>query len=129
MTYLANLRLPMIVLWCYFSWFLAMMLFYFEFDPGVWLTSVGISLIIGVAYNLNALSGIQAEKKIDGWIVFRFFFMPLCVSSFAGLIKGQGFFMIFPPRLIENLVGLAFCLIFLLALGLAKALAKHPRES
>jgi hypothetical protein len=29
--------------------------------------------------------------------------MPLCVSSFAALIKDQGFFVVFSPRLAENL--------------------------
>lgn len=38
--------------------------------------------------------------------------MPFCVSSFSALIKGRGFFLIFPPSWTENLVALGSCATF-----------------
>jgi hypothetical protein len=40
--------------------------------------------------------------------------MPFCVSSFAALIKGHGFVLIFHPNLADNLTALGVCVAFLL---------------
>lgn len=123
--YLSELRPPMVALWCYFIWYLVVMGFYFEPDLKLWLTSAGISLIIGLAYNLNVLSGKNSSVPFDRWIALRFFLMPLGVSSFSGMVKGKGFFMIFPPQLHENLVGFASCLAFLFVVWLVKKTRKQ----
>ena len=49
------------------------------------------------------------EKR---FLLFRLFLMPFCVSSFAALVKGRGFVLIFSPQLPENLAALALCAIF-----------------
>lgn len=129
LAYLAGLRYPMVILWCYFCWYIAMLVFYFEPDIQVWLTSLGLSFIIGLAYNLNAMSRSAEKVALDPWIAFRFFFMPLCVSSFAGLIKGKGFFMIFPSNWIENATGLALCLMFLTLVWISRRFYAEGAES
>lgn len=57
---------------------------------------------------------------LDGWGVFRLFLMPLCVSSFAALVKGREFVLIFSPRLDDTLLAVALCAAFLAVVALLK---------
>jgi hypothetical protein len=50
---------------------------------------------------------------LDGWQIFRLFLMPFCVSSFAALVKGAGYLLIFPPTIRENVVGFGAIAVFL----------------
>jgi hypothetical protein len=47
--------------------------------------------------------------KLDFWQTFRLFLMPFCVSSFAALVKGRGFVLIFSPQPTEILLAAALC--------------------
>ena len=47
--YLANLSTGRLILWCYFIWYLAVLIRYFDPSLRLWLTSLGLSLIIGFA--------------------------------------------------------------------------------
>ena len=110
--YLANLTTGRLILWCYLIWYLVVLVRYFDAGPLLWLTSLGISAIIGVALVISTTSSSKGTTKLEGWQTFRLFLMPFCVSSFAALVKGQGFILIFSPRLFENVVALALCLAF-----------------
>ena len=79
-----------LVLWCYLLWYLVTLAFYFEPNPGLWLNSLGISLVIGIALQLSV-----QRTKGDPWQTVRLFMMPFCVSSFSSLIKNQGFIWFF----------------------------------
>lgn len=113
--YLAALKTGKIVLWCYLIWYTVMTSFYFEPSTRLWLSSLGISFIVGVALILSTTTGWQEIRRMDRWQMLRLFMMPFCVSSFAAMIKGKDFVLFFSPRLSENLLaascGLAFCLI------------------
>lgn len=117
--YLAALRWPKLILWCYLCWYGAMVALHFDPAPRLWLSSLGISALIGVALILST-SG--AGRAPDGWTTFRLFLMPFCVSSYAALIKDQGFVLLFSPSLKENLICLALCAGFLAAHRLARLL-------
>lgn len=117
--YLAALRWPKLILWCYLCWYAAMVAMHFDPAPRLWLSSLGISGLIGVALILST-SG--AGRNPDGWTTFRLFLMPFCVSSYAALIKDQGFVLLFSPSLKENLVSLAVCAGFLATHRLARML-------
>jgi hypothetical protein len=106
--YLRNLNRGRLVLWCYFVWYVVVLVRYFDASPQLWLTSLGLSAIIGVALYLSATAG-AAKVKLDRWSVFRLFLMPFCVSSFSALVKGKGFLLVFSPRLNENLLAVALC--------------------
>jgi hypothetical protein len=108
--YLAKLTAGRLILWCYLIWYLVVLIRYFDPSPRLWLTSLGISAIIGVALVISTTSSSKGTTKLEGWQVFRLFLMPFCVSSFAALVKGQGFVLIFSPRLSENLLALGICL-------------------
>jgi hypothetical protein len=107
--YLGNLHSGKIALWCYLIWYLAS--FYFDPRLSLWINSIGLSVVIGTALILCVMpdGGIAAMEK---WAVARLFMMPLCVSSFAALIKDQGFFVVFSPRISENLIALGVCALF-----------------
>ena len=110
--YLAHLPNGKLVLWCYLIWWLSTIVHHFDASPSIWLNSLGISAVIGVALILS-VGGFQAATR-DRWQTFRLFAMPFCVSSFSSLIKGQGFVFILPPTVAELLTSLGLCLLFVL---------------
>lgn len=112
LAYLAGLSPVKVALWCYLIWYLNVLHLYFVADIRLWLTSLGISLIVGTANNLNALSSRETGQSFDRWMAFRFFLAPFCVASFAAMVKDHGFVLVFPPTLLENARGLAACLFF-----------------
>ncbi|MBV9128637.1 MAG: hypothetical protein JO117_11195, partial [Verrucomicrobia bacterium] len=105
--YFANLSLGRTILWCYLIWYLFFVARYFDDSPKLWLTSLGISGIVGVALILSTTAG--AKSRLEPWVTFRLFLMPFCVSSFSALVKGHGFLLVFSPRAQENLVALGLC--------------------
>ena len=107
--YLTALSRGRLILWCYFIWYLVVLLRYFDPAPRLWLTSVGLSVIIGVALYLSTAGSGTTKVKLDRWQTFRLFLMPFCVSSFAALVKGKEFVLIFSPRPKENLLAITLC--------------------
>ena len=110
--YLRNLNAPRLILWCYAIWYGVVLVRYFDPSPALWLTSIGLSGIIGFALLLSTRAAMGAGR-LDGWGVFRLFLMPFCVSSFAALVKGRGFVLVFSPRLDDTVLALALCAAFL----------------
>ena len=124
--YLCHLTSGRIILWCYAIWYVVNIAQHFDPQPRLWLTSLGLSFIIGIALILSTRSGVQGTTKLDGWQTFRLFLMPFCVSSFAALVKQADYILIFPPSLHENLIGLSAIAAFLLLLALLRKYF-HPR--
>jgi hypothetical protein len=50
------------------------------------------------------------------------YMMPFCVSSFAALIKGHGFILVFDPVLSANVAALLACAGFVACAALARRL-------
>lgn len=113
LAYFRNLPASRAILWCYLIWYLTIGYFYFDPTPRIWLTSLGISGVIGIALMLS-VSSPTATSKPGFWQLFRLFLMPFCVSSFSSLVKDQGFVLIFSPRFSENATALSFCVGFIL---------------
>lgn len=109
MSYFAKLTGGKIVLWCYLIWYVFFATRYFDPSRNLWLTSLGIAGIIGIALIISTTGG---NSRLDRWQIFRLFLMPFCVSSFAALVKGRGFILVFSPRMQENLVALGCCAAF-----------------
>jgi hypothetical protein len=118
-SYFARLTGARAVLWCYLLWYVVVVTRYFEPNARLWLTSGGLSLIIGFALLLNARSG-DGRISLNGWQRFRFFLAPFCVSSFSALVKGKGFVLVFSPNWRDLAVGVAACAGFLALVGLAR---------
>ena len=93
--YIARVELPQLILWCYLAWYVAIILQYFDATPALWISSLGIAGIIGFALTLATR---QKGKRADGWVIFRLYLFPFCVSSYSALIKGKGFILLFPTR-------------------------------
>jgi len=108
--YLANLSTGKLVLWCYLIWWGTTVFHHFDPSPSLWLNSVGISAVIGVALILS-VGGLQSASR-DRWQTFRLFAMPFCVSSFSSLIKGKGFLLIFSPSASELAIAAGLCAAF-----------------
>jgi hypothetical protein len=108
--YLANLSKGKTILWCYLIWYSVTTVFYFDPSPRIWLNSVGISVIIGIALLLSVSNG--SSIKENKWQTFRLFLMPFCVSSFSSLIKGQGYVLIFPPNFFVLALSFGLCGLF-----------------
>ena len=100
------------LLWCYLLWYLFVVVTYFDPKPRLWLSSVGLSIIVGTGLYLSTAHGNRERTRLSFWQVFRFYLMPFCVSSFSALIKGRGFVLIFHPSLEKNIEALGSCALF-----------------
>jgi hypothetical protein len=107
--YLATLGTGRLILWCYFIWYLVVLVRYFDPAPRLWLTSLGLAVIIGFALYVSTTATGSNRVKLERWQVIRLFLMPFCVSSFAALVKGRGFILIFSPNPNEVLLAAALC--------------------
>lgn len=120
-SYLAKLTPGRSILWCYLTWYLVMGVLHFDPSPRLWLTSVGLGLIIGYALTLSVASG-KGSTPPDRWQLFRLYLIPFCVSSFSALVKDHGFILIFSPSMAENGLALALCAGFMGMAGLTRRL-------
>jgi hypothetical protein len=118
-TYFANLTTGRIVLWCYLIWYLVVLFHYFDPSLRIWLTSLGLSAIIGTALYISTTA---QGNKLGRWQIARLYLMPFCVSSFSALVKGKRFILVFSPQPAEILLALGLCAAFCVAVwGLKKA--------
>lgn len=117
--YLRNLNRGRLILWCYLIWYLVVLVRYFDPSPRLWLMSLGLSVIIGLALCLSATAG-ATKQPLDRWTIFRLFLMPFCVSSFAALVKGKDFMLVFSPQIEETLLAVGLCAAFCGVVWLAK---------
>lgn len=118
--YLANLSTGRLILWCYFIWYLVVLARYFDHNLRLWLTSLGLSLIIGFALYVSTVTAGANKVTLEFWQTFRLFLMPFCVSSFAALVKGKGFILIFSPNVEEIGLAAALCLILCATVAMLK---------
>jgi hypothetical protein len=107
--YLGALTAPRIVLWCYLIWWAFTAHRYFDPNPRLWLTSLGLSAIIGTGLYLSTALGGKTVTRLDPFQIARLYLMPFCVSSFAALIKDRGFFLVFHPTVDANVLGVELC--------------------
>lgn len=110
--YLAGLTNGRIVLWCYLLWYLVTVAAHFDPSPRLWLTSLGLSGIIGAALWISTSSSSSGTTRLDRWQVLRLFVMPFCVSSFAALVKDQGYVLVFPASIALNALGASILAVF-----------------
>ena len=119
LNYLSELTPGKTALWCYLIWYLVTVVTHFDSSPGLWLTSLGIAVVIGIALRLSVQQspGVASSR----WQTFRLFLMPFCVSSFSALIKGQGYYLVLPSQPRELGLSVSLCALFvLLVLGLKR---------
>jgi hypothetical protein len=127
LNYLRTLSTGRVVLWCYAIWYVVNVAAHFDSRPRLWLTSIGISGIIGLALVISTRSSSRGTTQLDGWQIFRLFLMPFCVSSFAALVKDAHYILVFPPTVRENLIGLGLIAAFLGLVLLLKKTAPRTR--
>jgi|TARA_R110001583_G_C5507327_1_gene396344 hypothetical protein len=125
--YFKNISNGKIALWCYLIWYCVTLYYYFDSSLGIWLNSIGISIVIGIALLLSVSTSNSQQK--DHWQTFRLFMMPFCVSSFSSLIKDQGFILIVPPKPIEQITSVGACIIFLIFVFCVKKVATKDSHS
>jgi hypothetical protein len=111
--YLAKLTAPKLILWCYLIWWVFTVALYFDPSPRLWISSMGLSAIIGTALYLSTAYGSSTKTQLERWQIIRLYVMPFCVSSFAALIKDRGFILVFHPTLSANLLGFGACAAFI----------------
>jgi hypothetical protein len=124
--YFGSLTNGRIILWCYAIWYALNVANHFDARPRLWLTSVGLSAIIGTALWISTRSSSRGTTALDGWQIFRLYLMPFCVSSFAALVKDAGYLLIFPPRARENLAGFTLMAAFVALVLVLKRGGKEP---
>jgi hypothetical protein len=119
--YFANLSTGRIILWCYLIWYLVVLCHYFDPSLRIWLTSVGLAAIVGTALYISSTA---QGNKLGAWQVIRLYLMPFFVSSFAALVKGKGFILVFSPNPREILLALGLCGVFCLNVWMLKTFRK-----
>ena len=107
--YLSNLSNGSLILWFYFIWYSVVLVRYFDPNLRLLLTSLGLSGIIGFALYVSTVTAGANKLKLEFWQMFRLFLMPFCVSSFAALVKGKGFILIFSPDMRETALAIGLC--------------------
>lgn len=123
LAYFAQLTNGRVVLWSYLIWYGVTVAAHFDTNPRLWLTSLGLSAIIGVALWISTRSSSVGTTELDGWQILRLFVMPFCVSSFAALVKDEGYVLVFPQSLALNAIGCTLIVSFVLGvLGLRSRL-------
>jgi hypothetical protein len=130
--YFARLNTGRIILWCYAIWYAVNVWNHFELRARLWLTSLGLSVIIGAALVISTRSSSKGKTELDRWQIFRLFLMPFCVSSFSALVKEAGYILVFPPTLRENVIGVSLIAAFVVAvltLKRMKRVENTPRKS
>jgi hypothetical protein len=125
--YLAGLPLSKQILWCYLVWYLVMIGLHFDPNPTMWLSSLGLSAVVGLALLLGLGDGPRDWTRLERWQIFRLFFIPFCVSSYAATCKGQGFVAVFSPLPAENLFAGGACLAFAAIAWGARRLVRPAR--
>lgn len=125
--YLSNLSTGRLILWCYLIWYLVVFIRYFDASARLWLTSLGLSLIVGFALYVSTVTAGSNKVKLDFWQTFRLFLMPFCVSSFAALVKGKSFVLIFSPKIEEIALAAGLCLTLCAVVAVLKKRARRPR--
>ena len=105
-SYFGRLSGAKLTLWCYLAWYLAIVALCWDPSPVLWSSSLGISVLVGFAL---VLATRQPSQKREGWVVFRLFLVPFCVSSYSALIRGKGFILVFPADFTDLLTGLLAC--------------------
>ncbi len=124
--YLATLSPGRTILWCYAIWYATNVASHFDPSPRLWLTSLGIAAIIGTALWISTTASANAPIRLERWQVIRLFLMPFCVSSFAALVKDAGYVLVFPPSLVENLIGAGAIALFVATVTLLRRWATAP---
>jgi len=114
--YFAQIKRGKLVLWCYLNWYLVTLYYHFDTSLKLWINSLGISVVIGTALMLS----VSGNGHRDYWQTFRLYWMPFAVSSFAALIKNQGYYVIFSPKGSEVFMALATCTAFLIMVTIVK---------
>ena len=108
--YLRSLTTGQLILWCYFLWYLVVLVRYFDDNPRIWLTALGLAAIVGVALYVNATSAAAGRARLGFWPTARFFIIPFCVSSYSALIKNRGYRLgIFSPDPIDLGLAIGAC--------------------
>jgi hypothetical protein len=125
--YFASLTTGRVILWCYAIWYAVNVAAHFDGRPRLWLTSIGLSAIIGTALVIGTRASSHGLTALDGWQVFRLYLMPFCVSSFAALVKDAGYILVFPLSLELNLIGAGLIAGFVVVvLALKKQIPTSP---
>jgi hypothetical protein len=110
MRYLRSLSVGRLVLWCYFLWYLVVLVRYFETNTRLWLTSLGIAGIVGIALYINSTTAGTGKQRPGFWPTIRIFLIPFCVASYSALVKDRRFYLgIFSPEPVELGLAVGFC--------------------
>ena len=108
--YLRSLSVGRLVLWCYFLWYLVVLVRHFDPNTSLWLTCLGIAAIVGIALYINTTTAGTGKQRLGFWPTVRIFLIPFCVSSYSALVKGRGFYLgIFSQDPVELGLAVGFC--------------------
>ncbi len=125
---LSGISNRILILWCYFMWYLVMVVHCFDSNPSIWVTAIGISMLVGIALNLSTGGFTKKRLQDSTWEVLRLFLVPFCVSSFSALVKDKGFFLVIAPDPYLNYKAVSVCCACMLLVLVSRYLIKSNRS-
>ncbi len=107
--YVYDLSRSRVVLWCYFAWYVCIIVNNFEASVQLWATALAMSGIVGFALYLNAMDKGNERINLGRWQIARFFLIPFCVSSYSAIAKVNDFVFVFPRSLTQLIAASILC--------------------
>ncbi|MEM9337924.1 MAG: hypothetical protein AAGA66_04295 [Bacteroidota bacterium] len=89
----------------YSSWYLFVVITNFDYQLQLWINAVVIAVFVGIALNASVEYSNFSRMNV------RLFIIPFAVSSYTGIVRGNDFFLIFPPDPVESVFGLICCVL------------------
>lgn len=107
--------LPLSLISSYFIWYI-WIIFNFplsnDISLNIWLNSICMSLFIGTVLNANAyIPPLSTHIYLRKWSIFRFYIIPLCVSSYSSVSQYHSFKLLFPVHnYVIGIIGICLAL-------------------
>jgi len=93
---------------------------YFDPAPRIWLTSIGLSALVGTGLYVSTAACGANSVKLKFWQIVRLYLTPFCVSSFSALVKDRNFILVVSPQPLDSMVALSVIGAFVLLAYVAK---------
>lgn len=116
---------PLCLIFTYFVWYV-WIISNFPLPPevsnSVWPNAMCMSLFVGTVLNANAyIPPLKQHFYLRKWSIFRFYVIPLCVSSYSSIAQHHSFTLLFPVQDYKTgLIGIGISLSIFIILNLIR---------
>lgn len=122
--------LPLCLIFTYFIWYLWIISNFplpTEVSIKIWPNAICMSIFVGTVLNANAyIPPLKQHFYLRKWSVFRFYVIPLCVSSYSSIAQHHSFVLLFPASEYKiGLIGMGIALGVFIFLNLLRIFSSY----